>query len=123
MQHIIKALLDRQHELTVITARTWDGVKPVNYTEVLIDPPLDLDTLFPQSQVFAAQSGDVFSNFIMMPMLGYGAADHALNSSNVQKFLHDDSQSFDLVINEEFYMESFSMFAYKFKAPLVTICK
>lgn len=123
MQHIIKALLDRYHEVTVITARTWDDVKPINYTEVLIDPPIDLDPILPQSQVFAAESGSIFSDFLLLPMAGKTTADHAFNSTNVQKFLHDDSQNFDLVINEEFYMESFSMFAHRFKAPLLTICK
>lgn len=28
MQHIIKALLDRHHEVTVVTSLTWSGAKP-----------------------------------------------------------------------------------------------
>lgn len=123
MQSIVKALLDRHHEVTVITSKPWDGVKPVNYTEVLVDPPIDLELVLPQSTVFAAEDGSIFNNIIMLPMLGKLTADHCLNSTNVQKFLHDESLSFDLVINEEFYMESFSMFAHRFKVPLITICK
>lgn len=123
MQSIIKAILDRHHEVTVITSKSWDGIKPANYTEVLIDPPIDLEVVLPQSQVFAAEDGSIYNNFVMLPMLGKITAEHSLNSSNVQKFLHDESLSFDLVINEEFYMESFSMFAHRFKAPLITICK
>lgn len=122
MQHIIKALIDRHHEVTVITSITWNGVRPANYTEVLVDPPINLTKIFPQSRVFEAESSSVLSSLLFLPMIGKGSADHALNSSNVQKFLHDDSQSFDLVINEEFFMESFSMFAYRFNAPLLTIC-
>lgn len=123
MQHIVKALLDRHHEVTVITSITWDGVKPENYTEILVEPAIDFETIFPQSKVFEAESGSVFSSLIFLPMIGKESADHALNSTNVQEFLHDDSLNFDLVINEEFFMESFSMFAYRFKAPLLTICK
>lgn len=123
MQHIIKALLDRHHEVTVVTSITWTGIKPDNYTEILIDPPLDIASVFPQSKVFEAESGSVLSSLLFLPMLGKESAEHALNSTNVQKFLHDDRLSFDLVINEEFFMESFSMFAHRFNAPLLTICK
>lgn len=123
MQHVIRALLERHHEVTAITAIAWDGVKPDNYTEILIDPPIDVEKIFPQSQVFEAESGSILSSLLLLPMIGKATADYALNCSNVQKFLHDDSLSFDLVINEEFYMESFSMFAHRFKAPLLAICK
>lgn len=40
MQTIIEALLNRGHEVTAITSFKWNPL-PVNYTEVLIDPPLD----------------------------------------------------------------------------------
>lgn len=43
MKNIVQALLDRNHEVTVITANTWNGEKPKNYTEVLIDPPMNIE--------------------------------------------------------------------------------
>lgn len=46
---------------------------------------------------------------------------HGLNSSNVQKFIHTKNLHFDLVINEDFFHESWLMFAHKFNAPIVTI--
>lgn len=54
-------------------------------------------------------------------MIGKVTADHCLNSTGVQKLIHRNDTSFDLVINQEFFMESLSMFAYKYKAPLITI--
>lgn len=45
LQHIIRELIDRQHELTVITPFLWPGTKPVNYTEVLIDPPFNIESI------------------------------------------------------------------------------
>lgn len=48
---------------------------------------------------------------------------HAWENANVQKFIKSTGQHFDVIINEEFFGDSFLMFAHKFKAPIVTICK
>lgn len=48
---------------------------------------------------------------------------YVFQSANVQKFIHSSNFQFDVVINEDFFGESFLMFAYKFKAPIVTICE
>lgn len=49
--------------------------------------------------------------------------DYALNNVNVQKLIHSTDLHFDVFINEEFWADSFLLFAYKFKAPIVTICE
>lgn len=51
------------------------------------------------------------------------SSEYGLNDSNVQKIIHSTDLHFDLVINEDFFHESWLMFGYKFNAPLVTICK
>lgn len=48
---------------------------------------------------------------------------HAFDSANVQKFIHSTGLHFDVIVNEEFFADSFLMFAHKFKAAIVTICK
>lgn len=48
---------------------------------------------------------------------------HAFQSPEVQKLINSSGLHFDVIINEEFYADSFLMFAHKFKAPIVTICK
>lgn len=47
---------------------------------------------------------------------------YAFESDNVQKFIHSTGLHFDVIINEDFFADSFLMFAHKFKAPIVTIC-
>lgn len=47
---------------------------------------------------------------------------YALENANVQKFIHSTGHRFDVIINEEFFADSFLMFAHKFKAPIVSIC-
>ena len=44
-------------------------------------------------------------------------------NANVQKFLHSTNFQFDVIINEDFFGESFLMFAHKYKAPIITICE
>lgn len=49
------------------------------------------------------------------------SADFALSSKNVQAFMKRNDLEFDLIINEEFFHDSFLMFAHKYNAPIVTI--
>lgn len=44
MERIIETLLNRQHHVTTITNFKWNGPKPANYTEILIDPPLNFES-------------------------------------------------------------------------------
>lgn len=50
-------------------------------------------------------------------------SEHGLKDPNVQKIIHSDDLHFDLIINEEFFHESWLMFGYLFNAPAVSICK
>lgn len=122
-QNVIKAILNRHHEVTCITPLTWPDPKPVNYTEILASPPIDLSLILPQKKVFQAQRQSALSDLLLFTKTGKIIADHFLSNPDVQRFLLRNDLSFDLVINEEFYMESLSMFAFKFNAPLITISK
>ncbi|XP_031631803.1 UDP-glucuronosyltransferase 1-10-like [Contarinia nasturtii] len=118
-QRIIKTLLNRHHEVTCITSLPWPESMPINYTEVLVELPLNLSQILHQKKIGQAQSA--LSNILLFTKLGKIRAEHILNSPNVHHFLHRNDLSFDIVINEEFYVESLSMFAYQFNAPLITI--
>lgn len=122
-RNVIKALLNRHHDVTCITPITWPDPKPDNYTEILALPPVDLSQILPQRKSFEAQSVSVLSDLLLFTKAGKMMADHLLSNTDVQRFLLRNDLSFDLVINEEFYMESLSMFAFKFSAPLITISK
>lgn len=45
IQVFIRELIGRGHEVTCITHIPMSGAKPDNYTEVLIDPPFDMEVL------------------------------------------------------------------------------
>lgn len=53
--------------------------------------------------------------------LGLKSTQHALNSKNVKNFIKNNRDDFDLILSEQFFQESFLMFAHKYKAPIVTI--
>lgn len=59
----------------------------------------------------------------IFPLMGSYSSDHVLSDPNVQKFIHRNDLQFDLIINEEVFHDSFLMFAHKYKAPIITICK
>lgn len=122
-RNVIKALLNRHHEVTCITPITWPDPKPDNYTEILALPPVDLSPILPRRKAFDGQSESVLSDLLLFTKAGKMMADHLLSNTDVQRFLLRNDLTFDLVINEEFYMESLSMFAFKFNAPLITISK
>lgn len=123
MENVIGALLNRHHQVTCITSSKWSGTMPENYTEVLIDQPFDLNSVLTQAQVFQARDLSIFTNFVRQAKKRKMISEHCLNNSNVQKFIHRNDLSFDLVINEEIGIDSWLMFAHKFNAPIVTICK
>lgn len=58
-----------------------------------------------------------------MPQMTSVMNKHAFESANVQKFIHSTDLHFDVIINEEFFGDSYLMFAHKFKAPIITICE
>lgn len=45
LQNFVRALIDRGHEVTFVTSIPLTDIKVSNYTEVLIDPPLDLASM------------------------------------------------------------------------------
>lgn len=45
LENFVQALLERQHEVTCITSNTLAGSHPSNYTEILIEPPLDFESM------------------------------------------------------------------------------
>lgn len=47
---------------------------------------------------------------------------HVFETANVHKLVHSTGLHFDVIVNEEFFGDSFLYFAHKFKAPIVTIC-
>lgn len=53
---------------------------------------------------------------------GTPSSEHGLQNAEVQKLVHSTNLSFDLVINEEIYHDSWLMFGHKFHAPTITIC-
>lgn len=67
--------------------------------------------------------GSAFLRIHFFKYLSKSWITHSLSNSNVQKLIHSTGLHFDLIINEEFWADSFLMFAHKFKAPIITICK
>lgn len=62
-----------------------------------------------------------FKNLFFYWEHGIETSEHALKNDVVQKFIAREDLHFDLVISEQFFQESWLMFAHKFQAPIVTI--
>lgn len=123
MQTFVEELLHRGHEVTCITSQKFNGPTPLNYTEVLIDPPFDIESIIKDFDIFNIRKYPMIFNLPMFPKFMKLAADYALNSTSVKEFINRNDLQFDLVINEEVFHESWLMFGHKYKAPIVTICK
>lgn len=52
METIIESLLNRGHTVTTVTNFKWNGPKSSNYTEILIDPPLDFESYSKSHKLF-----------------------------------------------------------------------
>ncbi|XP_058818775.1 UDP-glycosyltransferase UGT5-like [Topomyia yanbarensis] len=121
LKSYIRELTNRGHEVTCITGIKF-GEALGNYTEVLIDPAYPLNEKFPLSQLYNSQSySSDLNNLFLYWRLGLATSRHGLEADNVQKFLKRDDLHFDLIVSEQFFQDSWLMFAYKYNAPIVTI--
>ncbi|XP_072948769.1 UDP-glycosyltransferase UGT5-like [Epargyreus clarus] len=114
-------LARRGHNVTIITAfKEIDP--PPNYQEVMIDDIEVWDVLGgerPNIFTMVDKSAEEFHEKVLWGGL-YGFTQVALNSTEVRDFLKKDN-TFDLVISELFFQESFYVLAHKYKAPLVLV--
>lgn len=76
-----------------------------------------------QDELIERSSGSVFRSIMILTMLPKMMNGYNLGNPNVQKFIKSTGLHFDVIVAEEFFADSFLMFSYKFKAPVVTICK
>uniref|UniRef100_A0A182PLT1 Peptidase S1 domain-containing protein n=1 Tax=Anopheles epiroticus TaxID=199890 RepID=A0A182PLT1_9DIPT len=120
LKHVIRELTDRQHEVTCITTFPY-GEPLSNYEEVLIDPPYPMRKTFPVEELFAASQTSDISKVDMYWEMGLNTSRYGLQSPNVRQFIERTDLSFDLVISEQFFQESWLVFAHKYSAPIVTI--
>lgn len=75
----------------------------------------------PDERVFNSEYGNEIDSIHALVKIGYVSSDFGFQSANVQRFIHRNDLHFDLVINEEFFHDSWLMFAHKFNAPIITI--
>ncbi|XP_029708692.2 UDP-glycosyltransferase UGT5-like [Aedes albopictus] len=120
-KHFIRELTDRGHEVTAVTSYKF-GEPIDNYTEVLIDPSYPILEKFPISAVYSSQDyQNDFKNLFLYWRLGLETSRYALENSNVQQFIRRKDDHYDLIVAEQFFQESWLMFAHKFDAPIITI--
>lgn len=63
----------------------------------------------------------VLNNLFLTWDVGLLSTEHAFKDVNVQKFLKSNNLTYDVVILEQFFHDSWLLFAHKFQAPIVTI--
>lgn len=143
LQNFAKELMNRAHEVTAIVNTPITDFNSPNYTEVLINPPYDISKIrkisnftyskmlnklisisLEVSQQEAIDSTDAtdFEKLRHYEKWATKCSEHGLTTSNVQKIIHSEDLHFDLVIDGNFFHESWLMFAHKFNAPIVSIC-
>lgn len=81
-----------------------------------------IDFTVPMKDAYGHSDRGYFDTVRLYELFCTPSSDQGLNSTNVQKIIHSQNMHFDLVINEDYFHESWLMFAYKFNAPIVTIC-
>lgn len=77
----------------------------------------------PMTDIFAISHLSDYERVKLFEVVGTPSSDYNLRDPKVKELIDSDNLSFDLVINEDFYHDSWLMFGYKFNAPTITICK
>ncbi|XP_023297834.2 UDP-glycosyltransferase UGT5-like [Lucilia cuprina] len=124
---IIKELIQRGHQVTMITAFSLKDLKlGANYTEVLIEPVYDFWTDIIQSfkadNIFELSEMQFFDILKMLDILGVKTTEHALKQTKVQEIINHPQPKgqYDLLLAEQFYQEPFLALSYIYDIPVVT---
>ncbi|XP_063705004.1 UDP-glycosyltransferase UGT4-like [Culicoides brevitarsis] len=124
-EYLIEELLRREHEVTAITSFKPDRGLLLNghenYTEILIDPPFNPDSMVSFKQFYERKSHSHVTSLLNIYDIGYATSKHGLQDKKVQHLIKSDENHFDIIIAEQFMQESWLMFAYKYRAPVVTL--
>ncbi|XP_073825818.1 UDP-glycosyltransferase family 301 member D1 [Musca autumnalis] len=120
LEHFQRDLLEKGHSVTSVNNHPTKHPHP-NLTEIIIDPKFDIPYYLPKENIFKMHFASDFQNLQMWWMVGEWTSEHALNDPKVKALIASKDKKFDLVILEQFFHESFLMFGYKFKCPVVTI--
>uniref|UniRef100_A0A034VV73 UDP-glucuronosyltransferase n=1 Tax=Bactrocera dorsalis TaxID=27457 RepID=A0A034VV73_BACDO len=120
LEHFLRDLLQRGHHVTALTNHRAKYVHP-NLTEIIIDPQFNIPHYFPKENIFKMRYASDFQNLQMWFHVGLLTSEYALNDPKVKALIASKDQHFDLIILEQFFHESFLMFAHKFKCPVVTL--
>ncbi|XP_055320800.1 UDP-glucosyltransferase 2-like [Sitodiplosis mosellana] len=122
LQSFVKELVNRDHEVTAIVNYPIMNFSSPNYTEILISPHFDLSTTFTQEDAHKSADESYFEKVRSYDTYCTKSSEYGLNHTNVQKVIHSQDLKFDLVINADFFHDSWFMFAHKFNAPFISIC-
>ncbi|XP_011194876.2 UDP-glucosyltransferase 2 [Zeugodacus cucurbitae] len=120
MEHFLKDLLQRGHQVTTLTNHPAKQAH-ANLTEIIIDPKLNIAEHRPRENIFKMHFTSDFENLQMYWHVGLLSSEHAFNDPKVKALIASQDLKFDLIVLEQFYHESFLMFAHKFKCPVVTL--
>ncbi|XP_062553447.1 UDP-glycosyltransferase UGT5-like isoform X2 [Armigeres subalbatus] len=119
---ILNGLLDRGHHVTAIANYPLSR-KHDNYTDIRVAPIYDfwkksvsVDSLFDLTEISIHQ---MLMGFLFP--IGLQTAEHGFTRDNVREFIQNDNSHFDLLLAEQFFQESYLMFAHKYKVPIVTV--
>uniref|UniRef100_W8ASC2 UDP-glucuronosyltransferase 2B15 n=1 Tax=Ceratitis capitata TaxID=7213 RepID=W8ASC2_CERCA len=124
---IIKELIRRGHQVTLITAFTLEPLNlGSNYTEILIEPVYDFWKDVKEDagarNIFEFTTMDVPGFLQMLQVLGVATTEHALQQPKVQAIINanETANVYDLLLVEQFYQEPFLALSHIYNIPVVS---
>lgn len=82
-----------------------------------------MKTLIKSTDIFKLSELTFWQTKELYRIVGYVTSEHALKHPDVQRLLHADNLHYDLILTEQYYQDALLLFAHKFQAPMVSICK
>lgn len=76
-----------------------------------------------QDELIGRSTQSVFASINMLAWFPKVMNQHSWENHNVQNFVKSTGLHFDVIVTEDFFSESYLMFAHKHKAPVVAICR
>nr|CAD7458383.1 unnamed protein product [Timema tahoe] len=115
----LEELVRRGHEITVISAYPRD-TKLANFTDIVL--PLSLVNREKKKSMDITARPTYLEYVAKFGEFSLHLSDKYLALPQIQELIHSNGHSYDLIIYEEAYVDSFLGFAHIFNAPIVKIC-
>lgn len=114
---LVEALAEKGHNVTVVSP--FPRKQPLkNYRDISLEGHIDTLVNVIDLDLFKGRRYEKYANILLLAKMAYAVCEQGLSSKPVQELIKS-SDTYDIIIIEQFNTDCFMGFAHKFKVPVI----